>query len=94
MDRCIRSLGDLSALDIAGRVIRYSTDNGRTWHLARLRGGNDVVDTPTRGAGLLLTCHISSPLHRLLITQRDFGHGLLIEQAVTDDAMNRQWWND
>jgi hypothetical protein len=94
MDRRIRSLGDLSALDIAGRVIRYSTDNGRTWHLARLRGGNDVAYSPSGGAGLLLTCHLSSPFRHLLITQQDFDGGLLVEQAVTDDAMNRQWWDD
>ncbi len=91
MDRRIRSLAELSALDVPGRVIRYSSDKGRNWTYARLTGGDSAVSTPFSGPGILVIHERRNPIRRAVLARGDFTRGLIVEQAVTDDVLGRKW---
>ena len=92
MDRCIYSIADLATLDVAGRVIQYSRDRGRTWTFACLTGRDEsVVDSQASGMAVIVMHEQGNPIHSTILTQQDFADGLIVMQAVTDDVLGRKW---
>lgn len=93
MDNRIPTIGHLSALDVAGRVIKYSKDGGQTWRFGRLLGGDSAVDTVASGMAIIIACEAKSPEHRTILTTADFQGGMIVMQATTEEVRGKTWWS-
>ncbi len=90
MDLRIASLGDLSALDVAGRVIKISFDGGGTWTFALLRGQGDFAAEML--GGIIVDCAAGSSPRSIIINKHDFQRpGLIIMQATVDEVQGLSW---
>lgn len=75
-----------------GKVVRVSTDNGRTWKLGRIRHTSLITFTPGHSPGYMCDLEVINKLHYCMgLTEKRFKDGLLVEPASDEEAKGKKF---
>ncbi len=92
MPRVIRSLDGLAPLDARQAVVKYSTDNGKTWDYAKMDGlGKRSFSNGSTGYGVHRELsphgtHIDS-----VLSDHDFAAGIQVKEATAAEIRGKKW---